>query len=273
MHRLIQQMSQVYILNKLDESKIRTSKTGLQETERLNSISLNANPSPWKKEIKKAVKIVTLNCAGLKEHFMDIETDNTLQMGDVIHLVETSLEINEEEVFKLQGYQAHYASIGKGKGITTYYKRNMVQHQDDFITNDIQITKFTSAKLDILAVYRTSRGHSVELLRKIVEMTDEETATIITGDFNICFLENRINRMIKGLINENDFQQLMQEPTHIHGRHIDHVYWRDSQSTWEKPVLERYSPYYSDHDATCITLVEKVVHLSIKIICISYFLF
>ena len=42
-----QQISQIYILNRLDENKIRTSRIGLEETERLATISLNANPSPW----------------------------------------------------------------------------------------------------------------------------------------------------------------------------------------------------------------------------------
>ena len=40
-----QQISQIYILNRLDEGKIRTSKIGLAETERLAAISVNANHS------------------------------------------------------------------------------------------------------------------------------------------------------------------------------------------------------------------------------------
>ena len=145
----VQQISQVYILNKLDESKIRTSKIGLEETERLSNISLNSNPSPWKKDIKKAVKIIALNCAGLKEHFKDIKTGSTLQMGDIINLIETSLEKCEEDLFTLEGYKAHHVTMGKGKGITTYYKANIFQHKDDFIKTDMQITKFSTENLDM----------------------------------------------------------------------------------------------------------------------------
>ena len=42
----VQQINQIYILNQLNESKIRTSQIGLAETERLAKISLNDNPTP-----------------------------------------------------------------------------------------------------------------------------------------------------------------------------------------------------------------------------------
>ena len=42
------------------------------------------------------------------------------------------------------------------------------------------------------------------------------------------------------------------------GGHIDHVYWRNVGNMWTDPEIERYSPYYTDHDASCITLIEQV---------------
>ena len=80
--------------------------------------------------------------------------------------------------------------------------------------------------------------------------------TIITGDFNICFMENFNNRMVQGLLSLG-FDQLVHEPTHIHGRHIDHAYFLDPSERL-KPIVERYSPYYSDHDGICITIPELI---------------
>ena len=78
--------------------------------------------------------------------------------------------------------------------------------------------------------------------------------TIITGDFNLCFKTNSNNGVTKRLL-ELGFTQLVKEATHIQGGHIDHVYWRDQVSpVFQEPVLERYSPYYSDHDALLVTL-------------------
>ena len=85
-------------------------------------------------------------------------------------------------------------------------------------------------------------------------MIEPGRVTIITGDFNICFIENFNNRMIQGLLTMG-FDQLVHEPTHIRGRHIDHVYYLD-QSNSLKPIIDRYSPYYSDHDGICITLTD-----------------
>ena len=81
----------------------------------------------------------------------------------------------------------------------------------------------------------------------------EERTSLITGDFNICYQMNQSNRLIQGL-DQRGFSQLVNEATHIQGRHIDHVYWRDRTCTWSEPDVERYSPYYSDHDAICVTI-------------------
>ena len=50
------------------------------------------------------------------------------------------------------------------------------------------------------------------------------------------------------------FCQLVTEPTHIKGGWIDHAYWLDTEKKWKKPVVERHSVYYSDHDVLMITL-------------------
>ena len=65
----VQQLQQVYILKSLDDSKIRTSHTGLKELERLQTISINENPTPWHKLTEKAVEVASLNCAGINAHF------------------------------------------------------------------------------------------------------------------------------------------------------------------------------------------------------------
>ena len=124
----------------------------------------------------------------------------------------------------------------------------------------MQITKFCTKSLDIINVYRSNKGNSVELLKKLQEMLTPGISTLITGDFNICYLINPNNRMSKALINTG-FQQLVNEPTHILGGHIDHVYWNLRNKEWEDPILHRHSAYYSDHDAMCITMNRQVTVL------------
>ena len=53
-----------------------------------------------------------------------------------------------------------------------------------------------------------------------------------------------------------NFKQLVQQPTHIRGRLIDHAYILNPEIDQEI-FTERYSPYYTDHDVICITLRNK----------------
>ena len=138
----------------------------------------------------------------------------------------------------------------------TFYRIEVVAHEQDLKDNSMQITKFTHSNLDVMNIYRSSNGHSVELLNHIRRMLPDNKAVLITGDFNICYQMNRTNRLIEGL-ETNGFTQLVQEPTHIRGRHIDHAYWRDVENRWLEPIIDRYSPYYSDHDAIGLVISKK----------------
>ena len=255
----VQCLDQVYILKSLDESKIRTSSIGLNELERLKSIYINENPIPWDREsssMKRNIKIASLNGNGLKSHFKDILADNKLLKADIIHIIETSLAKNECQQWNVPGFSSHYINVGNGKGIVTYFKTKLFRHEEDIRAENMQLTKFTSYELDVVNVYRSSTGNSVELLNNILTMVENPgKPSLITGDFNICMLNHSKNRMSKGLEMQGFFQ-LIREATHIKGGHIDHAYWRNREEAWTWPEIELYSPYYSDHDALLITLTS-----------------
>ena len=116
----------------------------------------------------------------------------------------------------------------------------------------MQLTKIESKDMDIIAVYRSEQGNTSDLLRHITSMIKNEKATVILGDFNICYQSTRNNKISKYLTN-NGFKQFVDEPTHIKGRHIDHLYFKPSKIFCESPSMYRYTPYYSDHDAICAT--------------------
>ena len=90
------------------------------------------------------LKVVSLNCVGPLSHFKDIQVDNMLLKGDIMHLIETSLEESDQSTLILDGYGVHLTSVGRGKGIATYYKPDILKHETDFKSNNIQITKYTS---------------------------------------------------------------------------------------------------------------------------------
>ena len=108
----------------------------------------------------------------------------------------------------------------------------------------------------MINVYRSKNGHSVELLNHLLQMLTADKPTLITGDLNMCYIIHGNNRMSQGLEKES-FSQLVREATQIRGGLIDHAYWKDTAGVWKKPEIERYSPYYSDHDAICTTLTNS----------------
>ena len=139
------------------------------------------------------------------------------------------------------------------------------------VNTNLQIIKISTKDLDSICLYRSRTKSLIETSLSIRNMIDLSKATLITGDFNICLLQSPSNTITSSLHNLG-FKQLICEATHILGNlyltlvfslffvlggHIDHVYWRDPNHIMKDPILELYSPYYSDHDAILITINPK----------------
>ena len=73
--------------------------------------------------------------------------------------------------------------------------------------------------------------------------------TIICGDFS--YDKDEVNSLSK-FLKSQDFNQLVTQPTHDGGRTLDQCY--ASSNVSDKIELDFHSPYYSDHDALCISL-------------------
>ena len=77
--------------------------------------------------------------------------------------------------------------------------------------------------------------------------------TVILGDFNICYLKkpsNNISRTLENL----QFRQLVNEPTHEDGGCIDHLYFYAPATIATDYLLEIVPAYYSDHDCLYLHL-------------------
>ena len=72
-------LSQIYILDEFDESKMYPNLNALEELDRLEQISQNNNPTKWEREDSEALKVSSLNCRSLKKHHEDILSDSLLQ--------------------------------------------------------------------------------------------------------------------------------------------------------------------------------------------------
>ena len=257
----IQTLDQLFILNKFDERKLQHSEKSLQEMKRLENLSHNSNPTNWEKKNDFAtLKIVMLNCAGLRPHILDIRADNNILQADVIHLVETSVERDSQtNELELEGYTSFFHNISKGKGIVTYIRKRHIKNKETFehiLDNGIQICTFSLENVSSLAVYRSSYGNIGNLAEKLVKLIDGKKSIFIVGDFNICTFK-KPNNIVTSVLLSKDMVSLVDEATHIQGGYIDQAYWKDEDDIFLPPTVQRYSPYYSDHDAICIVLTRK----------------
>ena len=254
----VQCMDQLVIVKKLDEEKIRVSKVAIEELRRLEETSINKNPTPWHRQDPSLLKIASLNCAGLVAHLKDIRTDEKILNANILHFQETSLpEINDSDGIQIDHFNSRFIREGKGKGIATYTKNDTnSQLLSEFKSRNLQIMKIQIRNIETISVYRSSDMSLTETIKELQNIIDTTKTTLITGDLNICLIKNDRNVISQGL-QQMGFVQLVTEATHIEGGHIDHAYWLDKTGEWEKPQLERYSPYYSDHDALLLTLKKQ----------------
>ena len=179
-----------------------------------------------------------------------------MKLSDVICFPETWIWENEDTTeLELQEYKSNHVAVGRGKGVSVYYKESKFCHIQDYSTENIQLAKLLGDKLDLIAVYKAPRGNDGLLRNEIQKLINTEKSTLICGDFNMCFIDNRKCRTTKYLM-EAGFQQLVEDATHIEGGHIDQVYLKSEKILAD---IKLYSPYYTakDHDAVCITLWES----------------
>ena len=90
---------------------------------------------------------------------------------------------------------------------------------------------------------------------KLKQIINPKKLTIITGDFNLCVREEKTNK-VTVFLEKMGFSQLVDKATHIQGRIIDHIYINSTEAVLD---IERYSPYYSDHDALLVSLDIQVI--------------
>ena len=225
----------------------------LEELKRLEKKSLNRNPSPWETNDTEVMKISSLNCRSLKKHYQDILTDNSLKKSDLIALQETWLNNDEDSKdLHIPGYELSINSKGKGKGIAIYYRRDIFEHVADIKKSNIQLSKFSSAILDIIVLYRSQQGSKPEMKQLIRQLEDVNAPTLIIGDFNLPFLEEGVN-LTKQFFNKNNYTQLIREPTHIEGNILDQAYIRDEKGLLEI-IAETHTKYYTDHRGIAVMI-------------------
>ena len=148
--------------------------------------------------LKKAV-VTSMNIYSLKKHFQDMKSSSKITTSDVICIQETWMEPEQDRNndFQINGFNTHFNSIRRGKGILTYFteKYSLVE---DIKENIYQITKISSIEQDIINVYRSSNAPMI-FVADLKKLINTEKETHIIGDFNICYKSDGENKIVKTL--------------------------------------------------------------------------
>ena len=178
-----------------------------------------------------------------------------MKYSDIICLSETWMKLDTiDENLKFQGYELHLNSMGEGKGIATFFRSDKAIISTDVKKPKMQMTKLKTQEIDIISVYRSSGGDPKEMVEELKQLIDMNKTTIVAGDFNFCFIDQRGNFVTK-FLEDHGFSQHVTEASHLMGGHLDHVYSNHDPKVFDVNTM-MFSPYYTcrDHDAVFITV-------------------
>ena len=212
-------MQQLHIMDKFDPEKISMHDGVRAEAARMARVSLNSNPCEWMDPAKVGLRVCSLNSRSLRKHIQDVRTDPVLLQGDVICLQETWLEDGEGEQgdYQLEGYRAFFASVGPGKGVAVYVKREGLRRLGEthmFIDANIQLIKMSIKGLEVINIYRSQDEPLPSAAHHLRNFIDLQNDTLIIGDVNVCATKAN---PLRNFLEEEGFDQLVTMPTHIKG--------------------------------------------------------
>ena len=198
----VETLNQLFILGDPPDSKLYASHQALEEHERLYRVSINRNKPMWEQTFNWSCKIALLNCRSLTMHIKDMRSDPILSFSDIICLNETWMKSNMvDEQLNIPGFELHLNSSGVGKGIGTYFKSGLFSPQVNITKPLAQITLLSSPDLDVVNVYRSQGMNNTDLAHDLRDIIDKSKLTLICGDFNLCYVDDRSNEVTRLLEN------------------------------------------------------------------------
>ena len=139
---------------------------------------------------------------------------------------------------------------GRGKGVATYFSGNF-KISGTVNTNLYQMSKVSDGNVHIINIYISRGANKAEFLQHLGNLAKGSKNCFIVGDFNIDFLRNSREPIIK-TITSKGFTQIITAPTHLSGGLLDHIYMK-----YPEHVIEFHVdfPFFSDH--ALISIIER----------------
>ena len=199
--------------------------------------------------------ISLLNARSLKRHAVDISIARQLTENDILCLTESQItnDTDVTEVLEqLSSFKIYFNSCGERHQNLAICLREytvLLKHGTFPGISTIDITKssFSYDMIRIMLVYRSPNSSLTSFYNTLENFLRRYCIDMVLGDFNINTL-NGANINLQNIF--SNYTLLVNEPTHISGSLIDHVYvYNESLQKFLPSKIEVLSIYFSDHDA------------------------
>ncbi|XP_066928370.1 uncharacterized protein [Clytia hemisphaerica] len=112
---------------------------------------------------------------------------------------------------------------------------------------------FSSRPISLLILYRPPNSSRNTFREELLQLTSYDDVDIIVGDFNIDALDPT-NQDLNEIL--SSFKMIVNEPTHLAGGLLDHVYIKTSFISQREVNCFIKDIYFSDHDGVCFTIMS-----------------
>ena len=261
-------------IKNFNQTSIKVSAAVVAEMERLAANCLPPEPVPQVVALPKQnwIKIGHLNIRSYLAKQEDIKCDLPMSHADIMCFTETFLRpqqciednflLNTEtsEMFRLDRIATSSQDLSNG-GIMIACARSLllentnISHPTLLETKSITITTHSNHRMYVVAVYRRPQlplSTFLPLLDDYLSrISHQEIPTVVLGDFNEDLLSTACSSRVVTLMTSKGFSQLVKLPTTDSGSLLDHIYYNPTATSTFVDVVDTY---YSDHDATYVSL-------------------
>ncbi|XP_066910247.1 uncharacterized protein [Clytia hemisphaerica] len=210
----------------------------------------------------KHLNISLLNIRSMNKHAVDLKKSENLMNSDLLCLTETQLSPTSDTSGidqTLNGFNIEYNnnSINRFQN-TACCTNSSIQILECNKAAGYTLIKFkketfSSRPISLLILYRPPNSSRNTFREELLQLTSYDDVDIIVGDFNIDALDPT-NQDLNEIL--SSFKMIVNEPTHLAGGLLDHVYIKTSFISQREVNCFIKDIYFSDHDGVCFTIMS-----------------
>ena len=186
-------LEDVYIAGTFKPEKIKCVPSALEESERLEQISLtNITDDPYPEH--QWFKLSFVNIRSLSKNLSNLVADDVMMKNEVVFVTETWVNPEIPKHYNVEGYENAFANMkGRGKGVGVYFSRDA---QIEVCEKELyQFIKLRNEECTIFCLY-ASKGCDFQEIVKSLDLfgfNSMNEFTLLIGDFNYDFGKKKLS--------------------------------------------------------------------------------